>query len=61
MPLVRRATAAVLLSSALPLASAGAIALPPPSAAPQKISAETDPFLKALAEREGTARSEERR
>jgi adhesin transport system outer membrane protein len=55
MPLPHRLTMALLLSSALPMAGAGAIELPPPSSAPQKISAETDPFLKALAEREGTA------
>jgi adhesin transport system outer membrane protein len=47
-----RLTLALLLSAAAP---ALAISLPPPSAAPQKISAETDGFLKALAERDATA------
>jgi adhesin transport system outer membrane protein len=52
---LRRLSLALLLTSALPLVPAHAgLSLPPPSSAPQKISAETDPFLKALAERAGT-------
>jgi adhesin transport system outer membrane protein len=43
-----------LLSAAIP-APAGAISLPPPSGAPQTISADTDIFLAGLARREGTA------